>query len=348
MDDSAHDAGTAFAFRRILVATEGGSGLRPLTRFALRLAAADARVRLTDVVCNPVTLFPTLMLSYPDWDDAHRTMVYGAHAALCDAAREFAHGGVVPEADLIDLSAGRTNAPDALRHAAAAWGADLVAVSAHPRGHRWACRLDPEEVAAGTHCPVLYVPAQRLAGDDLKLERVLVAVDGSDTSLLALRIALAVTPPQAELRAIHVADRALGMPRRWREAIVDEEGRRALKAAAALIESCGRTAQTGSIETGETDDDVPSAITREAKQWHADLVVIGSHGGRGPGHWMAGNVAARALRDTPCAVLVCPPTSVAQAQAVEARASTAGAAEAESPAEIPGEAPRAVQPTVFL
>ncbi|WP_114810535.1 universal stress protein [Paraburkholderia kururiensis] len=340
MDDSAHNAGTPFAFRRLLVATEGGSGLRPLTRFALRLAAADARVRLTDVVCNPVTLFPTLMLSYPDWDDAHRIMVYGAHAALCDAAREFGHEGAVPETDLIDLSAGRTNAPDALRHAAAAWGADLVAVSAHPHGHRWACRLDPEEVAAGTHCPVLYVPAQRLADDDLKLDRVLVAVDGSDTSLLALRIALSVAPPQAEVRAIHVVDRALGVPRRWRDAIVDEAARRALKAAVALIEGCGRTVPVGSIDTGETDDDVSRAIAREAKQWQADLIVIGSHGGRGPGHWMAGNVAARSLRDTPCAVLVCPLTSVAHVHA--------GEAEAEPPAEVPGEAPRAVQPTVFL
>jgi hypothetical protein len=38
-----------------------------------------------DIVCNPAALYPTLMLSYPDWCEAHRAMLRGASPLLADA-----------------------------------------------------------------------------------------------------------------------------------------------------------------------------------------------------------------------------------------------------------------------
>jgi nucleotide-binding universal stress UspA family protein len=45
-------------------------------------------------------------------------------------------------------------------------------------------------------------------------------------------------------------------------------------------------------------------ITDYAAEHTVDLVVMGTHGRRGPSHWMIGSVAERVVRSAPCPVLV--------------------------------------------
>lgn len=295
------------ALTRIMAAAEGGSGLDALAAFAARIAAPDARIRLVDLVANPAALFPSLKLGLPDWSDTHAAMVHGAQSALSDAAKRLAAAGQAADVELLDLSILHTRAPDALATAARAWHADLVAVAAHPRGHRWACRLDPEEVAAATHCPVLYVPIALLGVASPPLDRALVAIDGSATSIAALRLALAVLPPRVRLRVVYVVDRSMQPGERWLKQLFEQHGARALEAVGPLLKERGADASVALIATGEEMDDIPTAILRDAKEWQADLVVTGLRGSRGRAHALPGSVASRALRDTTCPLLVSPP-----------------------------------------
>lgn len=48
-------------------------------------------------------------------------------------------------------------------------------------------------------------------------------------------------------------------------------------------------------------------IVREAVDWNADLIVVGTHGRRGAKRVFLGSVAETVLRNAPCAVLVVPP-----------------------------------------
>ena len=48
-------------------------------------------------------------------------------------------------------------------------------------------------------------------------------------------------------------------------------------------------------------------IVREAREWSADLLVLGTHGRRGAGRLFLGSVAETVLRLAPCAALVIPP-----------------------------------------
>lgn len=48
--------------------------------------------------------------------------------------------------------------------------------------------------------------------------------------------------------------------------------------------------------------DARSGILDEAKEWHADLIVMGSHGYTGIKRWLLGSVAQAVVEHAPCSV----------------------------------------------
>lgn len=294
-------------FKRIIAAAEGGSGLVALAAFAAHFAERDAPIRLVDLIADPARLFPGQRLALPDRSDVHKAMAHDAECALRAAID--ALKGAPRDMQLLDLSSLRTSAPDALAHAADDFHADLVALAAHRPGHRWACRLEPEEVAYATRRAVLYVPSQLLALDEPPLERALVAVDGSPTSYAALRMALACLPSQVEIRVIYVVDRTLhtGMP--FLGQFFERDGQRVLAHVESLAAASGARVSLAMIEAAEEPDDVASAILREASFSQADIAVIGLQGRRARVQALPGSVASRVLRAAQCVVLVAPPVS---------------------------------------
>ena len=251
--------------------------------------------------------FPSLKLALPDWVDTHVAMVHGAQAVLTDSANRVMATGHPVDVELLDLSVLHTGAPEALATAAREWHADLVAVAAHPRGHRWACRLDPEEVATATGCPILYVPTVQLATAVPSLDRALVALDGSATSIAALRLALDVLSPRVQLRVVYVVDRSMHPGEQWLRRLFEANGERTLASVAPLLNSRGAAANVAIIATEDELDDIASAILRDASEWRADLVVTGLRGSHDRQHGLPGSVASRALRNTTCPLLVSPP-----------------------------------------
>ncbi|HEX6039768.1 universal stress protein [Longimicrobium sp.] len=60
--------------------------------------------------------------------------------------------------------------------------------------------------------------------------------------------------------------------------------------------------------------DPASEIVHEAREWEADLLVMGTHGRRGAARVFLGSVAESVLSHAPCAVLVIPPLSAELAE----------------------------------
>ncbi len=56
------------------------------------------------------------------------------------------------------------------------------------------------------------------------------------------------------------------------------------------------------------------AIVKLARDGHADVVVMGTHGRTGLRHALLGSVAERVIRHAPCPVLVIRPSSLARAK----------------------------------
>lgn len=134
-------------------------------------------------------------------------------------------------------------------------------------------------------------------------QRILVAVDGSDTAKQALREATRLAKDQrAELRLIHVIDETLIT---WDESGTMGETATLLEAlrkagqtiadkALAQMREAGLKAQVVLPETfGER---VASVIAEEARRWPADLIVIGTHGRRGVDRLLLGSVAEGVVR----------------------------------------------------
>jgi nucleotide-binding universal stress UspA family protein len=141
-------------------------------------------------------------------------------------------------------------------------------------------------------------------------KRILVPVDGSNTSNHALQEALRVAKDQqATVRLVHVVD----------EAVIDGEIdgimnyaalRDALKQAGThLLAKVAKTAKQAGVEVEtvllETiGEHAGHAITREAKSWQADLIVMGTHGRHGLDRLFMGSVSEGTARLAPVPLLL--------------------------------------------
>jgi nucleotide-binding universal stress UspA family protein len=143
-------------------------------------------------------------------------------------------------------------------------------------------------------------------------QRVLVAIDESTTSKLALKeAALLAKEHNATLRLVHVIDdtfayTALQSPREMvdRQAGLRKAGEEALNHAAATACTLGVNAETALLTVVAASDRVYDTIEQEAERWPADLVVIGTHGRRGFRRLLLGSVAEGLIRVTTKPVLL--------------------------------------------
>jgi nucleotide-binding universal stress UspA family protein len=60
------------------------------------------------------------------------------------------------------------------------------------------------------------------------------------------------------------------------------------------------------VEVTPPGEDVAHRINQTAGEWHADLIVMGTHGRRGFQRMVLGSVAERVLRGAACPVLMIP------------------------------------------
>ena len=141
-------------------------------------------------------------------------------------------------------------------------------------------------------------------------KRILVPIDGSGPSRAGLERAVALAKNQkARLRLMHVVDE-YGVIQGMEPTVnVGElfdglvaEGRKILAAAALTAKKHGVKADTVLYEVliGRVAD----RIVREAAKWHADVIVMGTHGRRGIGRLVMGSDAENVLRQSPVPVLL--------------------------------------------
>jgi nucleotide-binding universal stress UspA family protein len=148
--------------------------------------------------------------------------------------------------------------------------------------------------------------------------RILVAVDGSDTSQHALTQAIDLAKGlSAMLRIVHVVD--MGLLPAGPELAVDIEAISAARrfAGEKVIAAAGETsskndfaAETGLLETETPTQHVAETIAGEATRWQADLVVLGTHGRRGFQRLLLGSVAEQMTRRSTVPVLLIPSSKV--------------------------------------
>ena len=142
-------------------------------------------------------------------------------------------------------------------------------------------------------------------------QKILVPVDGSPTSSRGLQEAIKLAKlTGARLRLMHVVDQisfAVGMEAATMVTsemmqMVRESGEAVLKKARARVEKAGLRVDT--VLCDGIAGRVCDHVVEQAEAWHADLIVLGTHGRRGFGRLLMGSDAEMIVRMATVPVLL--------------------------------------------
>ncbi|HVY22359.1 MAG TPA: universal stress protein [Steroidobacteraceae bacterium] len=141
-------------------------------------------------------------------------------------------------------------------------------------------------------------------------QRILVPVDGSDVSANGLREAMRLARDQnARLRLIHVVNELM-IVASYEGTIYSNEliqtlrdsGQKVLDRAAEKVKAAGLQVETALLEAhgGHAGD----VIVKDAQEWPADVIVLGTHGRRGMARLVMGSDAEQVVRQATMPVLL--------------------------------------------
>jgi len=141
-------------------------------------------------------------------------------------------------------------------------------------------------------------------------KRIMVAVDGSHTSELALHEAIKLAKElDSKLLVLHVVDSIL---LNWPEGgdllvvaeTLREAGKQLLRKTEAILAEEGVAVETKLQEIEIPGPRIAEVIVAEAEKWPADLIIIGSHGRRGVSRLLLGSVAENVTRISHAPVMI--------------------------------------------
>ncbi|HET7463513.1 MAG TPA: universal stress protein [Longimicrobium sp.] len=293
--------------RPVIVAGVGElSGNDPALLAAADIAqGADAELHLVHAYELPrlFSMAPGLEIAFAEGSDAYHDNVLG----LLQGAAALEPGAEKAVCHVLEGSPGACTLQVAQRA-----GADLVVVGA-TRGSRLRRAFlgsTAQRVLRESRTPVLVARGRAVR----PLNRVLVASDltefGAAVHERALSLAEVILGTPASVHALYVLPWSLVPPLEDTAAIL-QTARDRLQAY--LNERRARSYPVAAaIRAG-----VPAEqIVAEAREWNADLVVVGTHARGWGARLLLGSVAEAALRDAPCSVLAVPPVRTGSAEEV--------------------------------
>lgn len=161
-------------------------------------------------------------------------------------------------------------------------------------------------------------------------ERILVPIDGSPTATLGIDEAIRLAGmSKGRIRLVHIIDElsySLAMDAAWGAAVnwidvLHEQGARLLEEGTTRVRNAG--VQVEGVLFESFAGSVDQQVIKEATEWKADVIVLGTHGRRGLRRAVLGSSAERILRISPVPVLLIRASEPAAEEAPPAAESTA-------------------------
>jgi nucleotide-binding universal stress UspA family protein len=137
--------------------------------------------------------------------------------------------------------------------------------------------------------------------------KILLAIDDSKFSEAAAQsLAGQFRPQDTEVQVLHVVEPAVisEPPQMSRGYYPELEGR--LPQAHEVVDRVAKTISSAGfrVTTSVATGDARSVILDHAAEWHADLIVLGSHGHKGLGRFFLGSVSEAVARHARCSVQI--------------------------------------------
>jgi nucleotide-binding universal stress UspA family protein len=295
---------------KILLAIDSAAGMETVIREAARRPwPAQSEFRILHIVDIPG------LGRFGAWIDDEKRR---GQELVQKAAVEFAKTGRQPSTEVLVAFPRK-----AITEYAKEWGADFIFVGSHGRNAiaRFLVGSVAQAVIRTAHCSVELVRPKRHAGAPTgRGIRILLGTDGSECATAAAKsVAGRPWPEGSEVRVIsavqlvipgseiHAASSAPIYPTSLLEDIWNEarsQAHDAVAQARQILESVGIKIAPGE---GTPDGDPRIVLTDLAKEWGADLVVLGSHGRRGMDRMLMGSVSESVALHAPCSVEVIRP-----------------------------------------
>ncbi|MGA8224058.1 MAG: universal stress protein [Candidatus Acidiferrales bacterium] len=202
---------------------------------------------------------------------------------------------------------------------AKAWGADFVYVGSHGRGaiSRFLLGSVAHAVLRAAPCSVGVVRPAPTTSDASSGLKILLAVDGSECSMAAAQsVAGRPWPARSELKIVSVAQvvvpgdelSASSMspiyPANLLETLMEEGTARAKDAMATADKFFKGTGLSVLAPSKPPNGDPRLVILQLAEDWHANLIVLGSHGWTGLDRILMGSVSESVALHANCSVEV--------------------------------------------
>lgn len=280
------------AWKPIVVGVDTSREAAEAAAFAVRAAARAG------TTCHIVHATRDAFVASPAPDDARyrQALIEQARAQIVAILRD-----ALPAASLDGLTVRLGSAPRVLMDVSADVAAGLIVLGGkhHSVLDRWLGGSTSLNVARITNVPVLVT-----AGNARGIRRVLVAVDGSSAAAETLDIAQQYARLfGAELRALSVLEPMPIIPEvtpphdvSQYYALAEEQLQREVWPLLCMPAAQTLVRYGMAVET----------ILREANEWNADLLVVGSHGKGWTERMLVGSVTERLLNHLPTSLLVVP------------------------------------------
>jgi nucleotide-binding universal stress UspA family protein len=137
--------------------------------------------------------------------------------------------------------------------------------------------------------------------------RVLLAIDDSKFSEAATQALLQqMRPEQTEVCVLHALEPPVVMPYSYLGTIASLDDLQQARSAEAqeLVRRVEESLSKAGfkVQTTVAEGDPRIAIIDQAKEWKAELIIVGSHGRRGLDRFLMGSVSESVIRHAPCSV----------------------------------------------
>jgi nucleotide-binding universal stress UspA family protein len=135
--------------------------------------------------------------------------------------------------------------------------------------------------------------------------RILLAIDGSKFSEAAVQELIALAAPrQVEVRLLHIIELwpVYVHNATWDSSVRQKEREEAEKLLARTAQELRRAGFN--VTTVAKEGDPKVEVIDTAKEWHADLIMLGSHGRKGLERFLMGSVSEAVALHAPCSVQI--------------------------------------------
>ncbi len=138
--------------------------------------------------------------------------------------------------------------------------------------------------------------------------KVLLAIDDSKFSAAAVQVVIAQAHSKDnEVRVLHVVEPPsllVGREMSGYDSTLEAVWEKEKKQAEVLVEKTSETLRSHgmSVSSYVQEGDPKSMILEAAEKWHADLIVIGSHGRKALDRFLMGSVSEAIARHAHCSV----------------------------------------------